>query len=115
MSRLNLYTSDIIIKIKIMTNIKTPNIDEETITRLGLRLSDKHVNCDPSSRVFEYPHLDEVFIMESDLYGNKMPQDSCFLAFNGNHGMIGKHLYVETLKKSSVSDIQRIVQANVEG
>ncbi len=98
-----------------MTNIKTYNIDEETITRLGLRLSDKHVNLDPSARVFEYPHLDEVFIMESDLYGNKMPQDSCFLAFTGKHGMIGKHLYVETLKKSSVGDIQRIVQSNIKG
>lgn len=98
-----------------MTNIATYNIDEETISRLGLRLSDKHISLDPSSRVFEYPHLDDVFIMESDLYGNKMPKDSCFLAFTGNHGMIGKHLYVETLKKSSVSDIQRIVQANTEG
>ena len=98
-----------------MTEIETYNIDEETITRLGLRLSDKQINFDPSSRVFEYPDLDEVFIMESDLYGNKMPKDSCFLAFTGNHGMIGKHLYLETLKKSSASDIQRIVQANTDG
>ena len=98
-----------------MTDSEMYNIDEETINRIGLRLSDKHINPDPSSRVFEYPHLDEVFIMESDLYGNKMPKDSCFLAFTGNHGMIGKHMYVETLKKSSVSDIQKIVQTNNEG
>ena len=98
-----------------MTNNEMHNIDEETISRIGLRLSDKYINPDPSSRVFEYPHLDGVFIMESDLYGNKMPKDSCFLAFTGNHGMIGKHLYLETLKKSSASDIQRIVQANTDG
>ena len=98
-----------------MINIEKYNIDEETITRLGLRLSEKHANLDPSSRVFEYPHLDGVYIMESDLYGNKMPKDSCFLAFNSHHGMIGKHLYVETLKNASVDDIQEIVKANEEG
>jgi hypothetical protein len=46
-------------------------------------------------RVFEYPHLTNVFIMEKDLYGNKMPTGSRFITFYGNHGLIGKHLSVE--------------------
>jgi hypothetical protein len=53
--------------------------------------------------------------MESDLYGNKMPKDSCFLAFNGQHGLIGKHLKVETLKHSTVVEIQHMVEENNEG
>ena len=40
------------------------NLDEETVTKLGLRLSDKHVNSEiaPDARVFEYPHLKDVFV-----------------------------------------------------
>ncbi|MEJ7736176.1 MAG: hypothetical protein WKF97_02015 [Chitinophagaceae bacterium] len=92
-------------------------IDDETISEVGLRLSDKPViaQIDPYARVFEYPHLDNVFVMESDLYGNKMPKDSCFIAFYGHHGLLGKHLLVETLKKSSVDDIKKIVESNLEG
>ena len=69
------------------------NIDDETISKIGLILSDKPINAQiaPNARVFEYPHLDNVFIMESDLYGNTMPKNSCFLAFYGTHGLIGKH------------------------
>ena len=90
------------------------NIDEETINKVGLRLSDKPINAQiaPNTRVFEYPQLDNVFVMESDLYGNKMPKNSCFLAFYGSHGFIGKHLKVETLKKSSAEDIKKIVESN---
>ncbi len=93
------------------------NIDAETINALGLRLTDKRVNAETalSARVFEYPHLENVFIMESDLYGNTMPKDSCFLAFNGQHGLIGKCLKVETLKRASVMDIEKMVQDNNEG
>jgi hypothetical protein len=93
------------------------NIDAETIKTLGLRLSTKHVNAETAfaARVFEYPLLENVYIMESDLYGNTMPKDSCFLAFEGQHGLIGKHLKVETLKRSSVDDIERMVQQNNEG
>ena len=93
------------------------NIDEETISKIGLTLSDKLVNAQiaPNARVFEYPHLDNVFIMESDLYGNIMPKNSCFLAFYGNHGLIGKHLRVETLKNASVEDIKNMVESNSEG
>ncbi len=53
--------------------------------------------------------------MECDLYGNLMPKNSCFLAFYGHHGLIGKHLKVETLKNASVEDIKKMVDSNLEG
>lgn len=100
-----------------MADNNDSNIDEETITTVGLTLSDKPVNAQiaPTARVFKYPDLDNVFIMENDLYGNIMPKDSCFLAFYGTHGLIGKHLKVETLKNASVEDIKKMVESNIEG
>jgi hypothetical protein len=100
-----------------MTTRDDINIDEETISKIGLILSDQPINAQiaAKSRVFEYPHLENVFIMESDLYGNPMPKDSCFLAFYGQHGLIGKQLKVEVLKNSSVEDIKHIVESNIEG
>ena len=99
-----------------MTQVENINLDEETISKVGLRLADEHVNAELStgSRVFEYPGLDRVFIMESDLYGNVMPKGSCFLAFYGQHGLLGKHLKVETLRNSSISDIKKMVDSNLE-
>ncbi|MDQ6812640.1 MAG: hypothetical protein M3040_02700 [Bacteroidota bacterium] len=93
------------------------NLDEETINKVGLQPSDEAINAQvtPDARVFKYPHLDNVFVMESDLYGNPMPKNSCFLAFYGHHGLIGKHLKIETLKNSSVEDIKHIVETNEEG
>ena len=93
------------------------NIDDDTINKVGLRLSEKPINADIAieSRVFEYPNLENVFIMESDLYGNAMPKDSCFLAFKGHHGLIGKHLSVQALKYASAEDIKNMVQHNNEG
>ena len=93
------------------------NIDKETIEKVGLRIADKPVNAQiaPNARVFEYPYLDNVFVMESDLYGNPMPENSCFLAFYGKHGLIGKHLKIETLKNASVEDIKKVVEGNSEG
>ena len=93
------------------------NIDEKTISKIGLRLSDKPINAPiaANARVFEYPHLKDVFIMESDLYGNVMPKHHCFLAFYGSHGLIGKHLKVETLTNASVEDIKMMVASNSEG
>jgi hypothetical protein len=44
-----------------------------------------------------------------------MPKDSCFLAFIGTHGLVGKHLKVETLTKSTREDIENIVLENSEG
>ncbi|MGB8191158.1 MAG: hypothetical protein WCF67_04520 [Chitinophagaceae bacterium] len=92
-------------------------INEETIRKIGLRPSDKPINAQiaPGARVFDYPHLEGVFVMESDLYGNKMPKDSCFLAFNGQHGLIGKHLKVETLQNASREEIKNMVENNNEG
>jgi len=100
-----------------MKNITDNNINSKTISKLGLRLSDKKVNAviSPEARVFEYPYLDNVFIMENDLYGNIMPKDFCFLAFNGHHGLIGKDLSVETLRNSTLADIKKIVECNMEG
>ena len=100
-----------------MNNENEVNIDDATINVIGLKLAGKNVNADtaPSARVFVYPHLPDVYIMESDLYGNKMPKDSCFLAFHGQHGLIGKHVKVETLKHSTVSDIKQMVDDNNDG
>jgi hypothetical protein len=100
-----------------MLNNTELNIDDETVNKIGLRLSDKSINAQiaPDARVFEYPGLDNVFIMESDLYGNTMPEGSCFLAFYGNHGLIGKHLKIETLKNASIEDIKAMVESNSEG
>ncbi len=53
-----------------MTEHVVVNIDDETIKKIGLRLSEKRLNAETAieSRVFEYPHLENVFIMESDIY-----------------------------------------------
>ena len=93
------------------------NIDAKTIETVGLKLTTASINAPTAflARVFEYPHLENVYIMESDLYGNTIPKDSCFLAFTGQHGLIGKHLKVETLRHSSVFDIQKMVQDNNKG
>jgi hypothetical protein len=93
------------------------NIDDATIQKLGLRISEKPINAQTAqgSRIFEYPHLQNVFVMESDLYGNAMPEKSCFLAFYGNHGLMGKHMTVEALAKATVADIRHIVETNKDG
>jgi len=100
-----------------MNNTNDCNIDDETIRKVGLRISRQPINAQIAlnSRIFEYPHLENVFIMESDLYGNKMPKGSCFLVFNGQHGLIGKHMTVEALINASVADIRHIVESNMEG
>jgi len=97
--------------------ISEDTINSKTISQLGLRLSSKKINADacPEARVFEYPHLTNVFIMENDLYGNKMPDGSCFLAFYGKHGLIGKHLSVKKLINSSREEIKNLVACNNEG
>ena len=100
-----------------MDSINEINIDEETIRKIGLRPSDKTINAQiaADARVFDYPNLENVFIMESDLYGTKMPKDSCFLAFIGPHGLVGKHLRVEALRNASREEIKSIVESNREG
>ena len=93
------------------------NIDETTIQNLGLRISDQPINAQiaPGSRIFEYPHLENVFVMESDLYGNPMPKGSCFLAFNGKHGLVGRHMTTEALANSTPAGIRNIVETNTDG
>lgn len=93
------------------------SIDEETIRKIGLRPSENLMNAPiaPDARVFNYPFLADVFIMESDLYGNRMPKGSCFLAFNGQHGLVGKHLFVETLRNATIKEIKEMVENNCEG
>jgi hypothetical protein len=110
-------TITLTIKRYTMSNNNEDNIDAETIKTIGLELTDEPLNAQTalSARVFKYPHLENVYIMESDLYGNHMPKDSCFLAFHGKHGLMGKHLKVETLKHSSVTEIEKMVQDNNEG
>jgi len=100
-----------------MNNKTDCNIDDETIRKVGLRLSRKPINAQIAlnSRIFEYPHLENVFIMESELYGNKMPKNSCFIAFNGKHGLVGKHMSIEILLNATVADIMNIVQTNSAG
>jgi hypothetical protein len=100
-----------------MSDIISYNIDEETIDRLGLTITNKQINAPstPHARVFEYPHMENVFIMENDLYGRTMPEHSCFIAFNGRHGLVGKHLTIEQLKSSSVEEIRKLVVDNSAG
>jgi hypothetical protein len=100
-----------------MENIKNENIDDDTISKIGLRLSDRQINAQiaPNARVFEYPDLENVYVMESDLYGNIMPKDAIFLAFYGKHGLIGKQIKISTLKNASVDDVQKLIQSNEEG
>lgn len=100
-----------------MTNRSDNHIDNDTIRKLGLQPTDKPVNAQiaPGARVFEYPGFENVFIMESDLYGNEMPEGSCFLAFNGRNGLIGKHLRIQTLKERSAEEIRSIIESNTEG
>ena len=93
------------------------NIGNDTISKLGLKIADKTINAQisPDARIFEYPHLENVFIMENDLYGNIMEKDYCFIAFYGNHGLIGKSISVEKLSNSSTADIKALVESNTEG
>ena len=91
-------------------------LDEAVIKKLGLRETDKQVSAQTAldGRVYEYPHLENVFVMEYDLYGNRMPEGSCFLAFHGRHGLMGTHLKIEDLKNASADDIKNIVQNNID-
>jgi hypothetical protein len=97
-----------------MINSYDFNIGEDIISKIGLQLSHKPVNAQnaPNIRVFEYPCLENVFVMESDLYGNVMPKNYCFLAFYGRHGLIGTDLMIETLKNASLKDIENMVENN---
>jgi hypothetical protein len=100
-----------------MSDIISYNIDEETISKIGLTISNKQINAQstPHARVFEYPLLENVFIMENDLYGTTMPEHSCFIAFNGRNGLMGKHMTIDKLRNSSMEEIKKLVADNSEG
>ena len=100
-----------------MENTNQENLDAATINDLGLRLSQKKINAPlaPEARVFELPGLDDVFVMESDLYGNPMPKGTCFLAFNGRNGMMGQQFTVEELRKASPDELRKIISRNAGG
>jgi len=93
------------------------NLDDNTIEKLGLYKSDNPVNAQisPDAGIFQFRNLEGVYVMENDLYGNPMPQGSCFLAFQGRNGLMGKHLQINTLKESTISDIQKMVANNHDG
>lgn len=106
-----------LLKYQIMEQIINYHIDEETIKQLGLVLSHQQINAQstPLARVFEYPHLVNVFIMENDLYGTEMPRDSCFIAFYGRNGLIGQPITIEQLRNSSMEEIRLLVINNSKG
>lgn len=91
-------------------------IDTETLESLGLQVADTPLTAEPfvSGQVYKYQRLDNVYIMETDLYGNDLPEGSCFLAFEGHHGLIGKPLKLEKLKSLSPADIEKMVSDNKE-
>ena len=92
-------------------------IDDLTIKQVGLILTDKPMNVHgaPDARIFKYPGLDNVYIMENDLYGNVMPAHCCFLAFQGKKGMIGKQLKIATLRSYTQKQIKSMVASNSNG
>jgi hypothetical protein len=95
-----------------MSDLIQNNLTEEAIYLLGLRQTNRSINAQiaPNARVFEYPHLDAVYIMESDLYGNTMPEGCCFLAFEGRAGLMGKHITIAALTNSSVEEVKKMVE-----
>ena|SRR5215217_3872008 len=100
-----------------MINETANHIDEETISSVGLQPSDKLIGAQltTNARVYEFSRLENVFVMENDLYGNPMPEGSCFLAVQGKHGLMGRHLSLEKLRNCSEEDIQKMVQSINEG
>lgn len=98
-------------------NNNTYQIDEATIRKAGLQESTDPIKekAIPGARVFRYPGLEGVYIMENDLYGNAMPEGSCFLAFEGKYGLMGQPLPVETLRKTNTDGLKKIIEANSNG
>jgi hypothetical protein len=95
----------------------TYHIDDEIINSLGLQHTTISISAPSSVRVraYSFPTLEHVYIMEKDLYGNQMPEGSCFLAVQGKHGLIGRSMHVDKLRNYSVAEIKSIVQKIQEG
>ncbi|HSB93594.1 MAG TPA: hypothetical protein VLC28_10765 [Flavitalea sp.] len=100
-----------------MENTSNQILDDQTIESLGLIPSDSPLTAEIQhpGRVFKYPHMKGVYIMESDLYGNPMPEGSCFLAFDGVHGLMGEHIKIQTLRSSTPDDIRKRVEKDKKG
>lgn len=97
--------------------MKPFNLDQKIIDKLGLYRSQAHINAAiaPDAIIFQFLTLEHVYVMESDLYGNPMPAGSCFLAFQGRNGLMGKHMSIQILKMSTIADIRKIVEDNHDG
>ncbi|NTS42683.1 hypothetical protein HRG84_17420 [Flavisolibacter sp. BT320] len=95
----------------------TYTLDSETIAALGLVKSEKSINASvaPDARIFQFSNIENVYIMESDLYGNPMPEGTIFLVFEGRAGLLGKQISVERLRNSSEEEIRKIVEDNHNG
>jgi len=100
-----------------MINEAVHHIDEEIINSKRLQPAGIPAGSQlaTNARVYEFPELENVFVMESDFYGNPMPAGSCFLAFQGKRGLLGRRLSVEKLRNCSTAEIQTIVQNSNEG
>ena len=95
----------------------TYTLDSETIAALGLVKSEKSINASvaPDARIFQFSNIENVYIMENDLYGNPMPEGTIFLVFEGRAGLLGKQISVERLRNSSEEEIRKIVEDNHNG
>jgi|SRR6476620_4138960 len=87
-------------------------LDEEVVQFLALRLRLTPIEIDSTvtGRIFEYPHIPEVYILEDDLTGNRMPEGTCLLAFTDREKLEGVKLKIETLLISTPGDIKRLIQ-----
>ena len=100
-----------------MINEATYHLDQEIVNHIGLKPADIPAKSQlaTNARVYRFPSMENVFVMESDLYGNPMPEGLCFLAVQGKHGLMGRPLRVEKLRTRSTADIQKMAQSISEG
>ena len=100
-----------------MINEATSRIDTELIRQFELEPSaiPEGAQLAVNARVYTFPQLESVFVMESDFYGNRMPEGSCFLAFQGKRGLLGRHINIDSLRKCSLDEVQKIVVSLSEG
>ena len=95
-----------------MINEATYHVNEDIIINLGLQPTTIPISS-PSTvgvRAYSVPTLEQVYIMENDLYGNPLPEGSCFLAVQGKHGLIGRSIREVKLRNYSAGEILNIVQ-----
>jgi len=96
--------------------IRTGYVSKQVISNLSLQLTDKlDTVSELTGKIYKYPNIKDVYILEKDLYGNSMPEGYCFLAFSGSHGMIGRQLSLKTLEKASEEDMRILIESNEQG